>query len=530
MSPVHKVIVANSGALRKKHKAVGMPKLRAAVHRMIAADKKRGITTIVVHIDRAADMKPFGPRVTSAGDARQVKRAVDAICAKLAPQYVLLLGAPDVIPHVQLKNPLSAMTDPDRRVESDLPYACDAGYSFDITDFLGPGRVVGRLPDIMGRGDPDYFVGVIDRAATWTSRSRANYKSHFALSAAVWKGSTRASMKRLFGSTKGVHLSPPEGPEWSARALKPRVHFINCHGDVAFPAYLGQAEANENDQPIAHLSTHLPGRVGLGTVIAAECCYGAELYDPTGTEMGISQRYLGEGAWGFFGSSTIAYGPSDGTEYADLICIEFIQAVRDGASLGRAALQARQRYIEAGGTMAPVDLKTVAQFNLIGDPSIQPVVAKKVRKKKVPAKSAAKTGKGAAAKAVSWLAARVDRRQVLAARGRAIARTVATADPGSARVLQVAAHTRFRMRLPKGYALGKRMERFGMRKGDGAPVAALAKRLVHHKTQFFVVPLVRTVAGRVRPKVAGRRVEPKHLLVVREVDGAVDNVMVVHRR
>jgi hypothetical protein len=529
MSPVHKVIVANSGALRRKHKAAGMPKLRAAVHRMIAADRKRGITTLVVHIDRAADMTPFGPRVTSAGDARQVKRAVDAICAALAPHYVLLLGAPDVIPHVQLKNPLSAATDPDRRVESDLPYACDAGYSLDITDFLGPVRVVGRLPDIMGRGDTDYFAGVIDRAASWKSRSRASYKSHFALSAEVWKGSTRASMKKLFGSTKGVHLSPPEGPTWSAGALKPRVHFINCHGDVASPAYFGQAEADENDQPIAHESTRLAGRVAAGTVVAAECCYGAELYDPTGTEMGISQRYLGEGAWGFFGSSTIAYGPADGTEYADLICIEFIQAVRDGASLGRAALQARQRYIEAGGTMAPVDLKTVAQFNLIGDPSIQPVVAKKTARKKA-AKPAAKAGEGVAAKAVSWLAARVDRRQVLAVRGRAIARTIATADPGSARVLSVGALSRFRLRLPKGYSLGRRVERFGMRGGDGAPVAALAKRLVKHKTQFFVVSLVRTDGGKALPKAAGRHVEPKRLLVVREVDGAVDSVTVIHRR
>lgn len=530
MSPVHKVIVANSGALRKKHKTAGMPKIRAAVHRMIAADKKRGIATIVVHIDRAADMKPFGPRVTSAGDARQVKRAVDAICAALAPHYVLLLGAPDVIPHVQLRNPLSATTDPDRRVESDLPYACDAGYSLDITDFLGPVRVVGRLPDIMGRGDTDYFAGVIDRASAWTSRSRASYKSHFALSAEVWKGSTRASMKKLFGSTKGVHLSPPEGPTWSANVLKPRVHFINCHGDVAFPAYLGQAEANENDQPFAHLSTQLPGRVTSGTVIAAECCYGAELYDPTGTEMGISQRYLGEGAWGFFGSSTIAYGPADGTEYADLLCIEFIQAVRDGASLGRAALQARQRYIEAGGTMGPVDLKTVAQFNLIGDPSIQPVEAKKGGKKTQSVKNAAKKGKGAAAKTASWVAARVDRRHVLAARGRAIARTIATADPGSAQVLSVGALSRFRLRLPKGYALGRRVQRFGMRGGHGAPVAALAKRLIKHKTQFFVVPLVKTDGVKAQPKVAGPQVEPKQLLVVREVDGAVDDLTVIYRR
>jgi hypothetical protein len=69
-----------------------------------------------------------------------------------------------------------------------------------------------------------------------------------------------------------------------------------------------------------------------------------------------------------------------------------------------------------------------------------------------------------------------------------------------------------------------------MRGGDGAPVAALAKRLVKHKTQFFVVSLVRTDGGKALPKAAGRHVEPKRLLVVREVDGAVDSVTVIHRR
>ena len=41
-----------------------------------------------------------------------------------------------------------------------------------------------------------------------------------------------------------------------------------------------------------------------------------------------------------------------------------------GASLGRALLTARQRYVAAQPAMTPVDLKTLAQFSLLGDPSI----------------------------------------------------------------------------------------------------------------------------------------------------------------
>jgi hypothetical protein len=39
--------------------------------------------------------------------------------------------------------------DPD--VPSDLPYACEAAFSRRPQDFLGPTRVVGRLPDLTGR-------------------------------------------------------------------------------------------------------------------------------------------------------------------------------------------------------------------------------------------------------------------------------------------------------------------------------------------------------------------------------------------
>jgi len=48
--------------------------------------------------------------------------------------------------------------------------------------------------------------------------------------------------------------------------------------------------------------------------------------------------------------------------------------VRKGASIGRAFLEAQQRFIEKGDVkMDPTDLKTIIQFLLLGDPSITPV-------------------------------------------------------------------------------------------------------------------------------------------------------------
>src|SRR4029078_11256141 len=58
---------------------------------------------------------------------------------------------------------------------------------------------------------------------------------------------------------------------------------------------------------------------------------------------------------------------------ADLLVQYFLLEVLGGASLGRAALRARQRYVREIVDLDPTDLKTLAQFMLLGDPSIHPV-------------------------------------------------------------------------------------------------------------------------------------------------------------
>src|SRR5262249_54640309 len=129
--------------------------------------------------------------------------------------------------------------------------------------------------------------------------------------------------------------------------------------------------------PTAHDAALIGGKVTDGTIVSAECCYGADLYDPAGGQMGLCNTYLAQGAFGFFGSSTIAYGPPTGNGAADLICQYFLNHIRDGASLGRACLQARLDFVQqaggTGGALSPIDLKTLAQFSLLGDPSLTPV-------------------------------------------------------------------------------------------------------------------------------------------------------------
>ena len=123
---IDKAIVTNLTALKAKYGQAGVQKIDAAVKHLIAADKKRGLITRIYPLDDAAVMGQIGGTpVTTASDPKQNKDAIDAVYKTFAPDYLLILGAVDVIPHQDLKNPVySPFDDPDRFAFGDLPYAC----------------------------------------------------------------------------------------------------------------------------------------------------------------------------------------------------------------------------------------------------------------------------------------------------------------------------------------------------------------------------------------------------------------------
>jgi Peptidase family C25 len=374
---VDKVIATNVTALKGKYGNT-YAQVKTAIDALIKADLVRGLRTMLIAVDSPADMKRVkGKPVSKADDERGAKAAVDAIYKHYRPDYLLLLGAPDVVPHIQLTNPMTGTPDDDDDpgVPSDVPYACDAPWSRQPKNFVGPTRVVGRVPDLVGATDPAYLVKLLTAAAGYAARDRSDYSGHFAITAKVWTKSTVESVTNLFGPGSLVLTSPPGGPKWTKSQLAPRLHFINCHGDTVSPKFFGEFPKGRFVD--AHDAAHLRTRVTKGSVIAAECCYGAELYNPKDArgQAGIANTYLGEGAHAFFGSTNIAYGPAEGQGQADLICQYFIESVLKGASLGRAALEARQRFVAQFSHVDPSDLKTAVQFQLLGDPSLQPIKA-----------------------------------------------------------------------------------------------------------------------------------------------------------
>lgn len=420
-----KLIVSNRGALRAKYGATGLARVRAALRKLIAADRRRGLVSVVVFLDDARAMRARRARaVVDPADGQATKAAIDALYRTEKPDYLLIVGAHDVVAHQPLRNPLfEPPEDPDRHAFSDLPYACDAPYSTDPAKFVGPTRVVGRLPDLTAATSPRdaaYLIGLIATAAGYRSRPPEHYAQHFALSARSWERSSQRNLFDIFGDSSELRTSPPHGPRFGAGTLGAPTHFINCHGNEGTPEFQGQFR---RDFPIALSTRSIAGKIARGTIAAVECCYGAELYAAgvIGTDLPICQSYLAQGAYGYFGSTTIAYGESRTLAAADLIVQHFLLAVLEGASIGRATLIARQRYAEESTELDPTDLKTLAQFTLLGDPSVHPV--------KVPDPALVPKGVDSVA---ARRGSRRERRAKLAAMGRFLKATKPTASRAQA--------------------------------------------------------------------------------------------------
>ncbi len=377
-----KLLVTHSGALRSKYGTAGATKVRAALDALVQADKAHHLVSRVLLLDNASTMRALKlPRVAE-GDWTAALKAVDAAAEKYQPSYLALVGATDVVPQAELRNPLQP-DDEDPYVPSDLPYACDLPSSFagtgstrmDPAQLLAVTRVVGRIPDVLGATDPAVLLANLAVAATYQQQPATRYQKVFALTAAAWRGSTALSVDRLPGPAPTASLSPPSRSPWQKADLAALSHFVNCHGGDFTPDWFGQQDSGSPVDIVALRPEDVDGRIARGTVVVAECCYGAMHQDPAdqGGRLPMLWAYLRSGAYAGVGSSTTAYGPADGNGQADLVCRYALEGIMGGASTGRALLDARQRYIRETGVMGPEDLKTIAQFDLLGDPSLVPV-------------------------------------------------------------------------------------------------------------------------------------------------------------
>jgi len=377
---VKKIIVTLKGTLNKKY-GTNIPQLNTIFSNLIGADTLRGISTVILYIDDLVTAKKYGYPLPTVFDEVACKNIVDQVYWKESPEYLAIFGAQDIFPFQQLVNQLhqsgASGSDPDEFISSDLPYACDSPFSTNCNTFTNPTRVIGRIPDLPsndleeGNGDIEYVRTIIDQIIAAVPADRSAITDYFSSSANVWTGSTQISLRNIFGNSFHMKNSPPDiTGGYSTTELGPIPHFFNLHGALSRTSFYGQIGGS---YPEALRPSDLSGKVSQGAFVAAECCYGAQLL-ASGAGMSIASTYLLNRAAVFMGSSTIAYGPAVGQGLADLICQYFSINILNGASSGSALLSARQRFLSVSGPILDFhELKTLAQFHILGDPSVHPV-------------------------------------------------------------------------------------------------------------------------------------------------------------
>ena len=239
-----KIIVSNRAALTTKYGGAGVTKIKASIADLIAADAKRGIKSRLVYLDDAAAMKRFSGRaVTEHTNARQNKEAIDAIFKAASPEYLMILGAPDVVPHQDMSNPMfDPPDDPDRYAlrRSALRVRCTVLARH--RDVQGADAVWSAgFPISPGPRSPRTLLAVLDVAAKYQPRPVTDYGAYFGLVDAVLAEVHRARACSTSSATpSALTLAPPNGPTHPAARLAPLAHFINCHGGQADPAFYGE--------------------------------------------------------------------------------------------------------------------------------------------------------------------------------------------------------------------------------------------------------------------------------------------------
>ena len=204
------------------------------------------------------------------------------------------------------------------------------------------------------------------------------YLDYFALSAPSFDASTRLILTSVFGHLDGLVSCPPETSPWADARMAKRIHFGNCHGGEYASFFFGATDCTALDA--AQVAS---GKISPGMIAAFAGCYGAQLYDPkvarekvNTTHIAICNTYLQKGCTAYFGCSCLSFGsPSGRLENSSLMSQFFLQHILAGCTSGEACLEARHDYVlHQPHLLEAVSGRALAGFNLLGDPTIAPVL------------------------------------------------------------------------------------------------------------------------------------------------------------
>ena len=304
----------------------------------------------------------------------------DVICmlgevyCEAVPHFLMIVGDSSVIPSARWRNPIydpSGEGDSDKYVTSDLPY-----YTFDTESpwdgmeyYFENITQVGRVPTSAATG--------FKEAETYFRNARFamlhDSPKSFAYSAKQWERTSKvefASVKPYMITSPDYTSSPAYAKKYDLKLLGPvnpdyNLLCFNLHGSLDDNSWYGQ---NGAFYPEGFKASLLPQQAKSYALIT-EACYGAKPnIDPDDSDKSILLTALASNCIAFVGSTQIAYGCDDGRlSGADIIADAYLKSVAKGKAFGESfldALTAINSY-----DMDEVDIKTLAEFALYGDPS-----------------------------------------------------------------------------------------------------------------------------------------------------------------
>jgi hypothetical protein len=389
------LLLGSKRTLLQRYGQAGFGAIDRRLRLLADALGRRGIATECCYFDDPAslqidDQVALAPVAHEAGAIRDLVRTLADMFEGRNQQLgtTLLIGGDDSIPFHRLPNPLH---DDDPLICSDTPYGSDdAGY-------LLPHRIVARLPDGAG-AEPALLLTLLDQIIDYHSGG-ATFQKHAGLrlallggrraaiapesgpkagySAEVWQAAARSVLDALDPAAPLTTSPPLDADALDANAWSDqRVLYVNLHGAVGLPNWYGQPEAvwpgAATRLPIALRPDQLGARSAAGGLLISEACYGAEIAE-RGPENSIPLRALAEGMLACVGATASSYAslatPLLG---ADLLCQRLLARLGAGATVGEALHQARLEFAQTmyrrQGYLDDVDVKTLMEFILLGDP------------------------------------------------------------------------------------------------------------------------------------------------------------------
>jgi hypothetical protein len=387
------ILLANKSTLLRRYGDAGYAAVDRRLKTLAEALSRRGIHVHCCYSDDAASLR-LGEHIVLApvaSEAAAIRELVRAIADGLSQQRrqlgtLLLIGGDDSIPFHRLPNPL---TDADQAVLSDNPYGTDdAGY-------LLPQRTVARLPDGAGT-EPKLLLNLLDQMIEYHScgehsstgrravsllgmhlGARAQVPKSSGYSADVWREASRAVLDAISTDALIGYCPPLDVDSFVVESpVAGGLLYLNLHGASGLSNWYGQpdeARRGQSEQlPIALRPDSFARNPIVGGMLISEACYGLDL-DGRTTQTSIPLRALAEGALACVGATVNAYGSTSTPLLgADLLCERLLGQLQRGATIGDALREARLEFAQAmyrrQSYLDDVDIKTLTEFVLLGDP------------------------------------------------------------------------------------------------------------------------------------------------------------------